>query len=588
MKIPEHVLARLRSQLSRGELVLFPGAGFSKAAHDLAGKALPASKELTQELWDLAFPGQPFDDTTRLGDAFAAAKTKREKDLLAFLRGRLSIGTDSLPDVYRVWFSLPWTRCYTLNLDDLALAVARRFPLPRPIRSVSATSGKTQGSKDPSALEVIHLNGGIWDDLSDMTFSDIDYGARLTTPNSWYVRCSIDVVSRPVIFVGTELDESLLWQYVEYRKGKGPRGLRDLRPGSYFVSPKINSAREYVLSDLNVDLLTMTAKEFQLDVLDTLQQAATDGHLALRSLREAEDRQIVPRLVADMAATPSSTTTEYLMGHEPVWSDLQFGRAIVREFDEEIHTTVTQILRSQLPPMALVLTGTAGSGKSTSLMRLGLRLSAEGIPCYWIDERSNIDPHRLRTIVIDSKGPLAILVDDADLWGGTLSAWARELPKLRQGVLCAFALRSTKVEGLLDVNTLLGADIHEMVMPVLSDVDIEELVRVLDANNRLGVLKGQPHVDRVAAFKRETGAGRQLLVAMINATSGPKFRDKVFLEFKELSDRQRLLYGIVAFTHSQRYSINRDELLLATGLADNETLNAIESLVRRHLGLVQQ
>jgi hypothetical protein len=475
MQIPDHVLTRLKSQTSRGEIVLFLGAGFSKAAHDSASRPLPNSKELTRELWDLAFPRRPFDDTTRLGDAYAAAKAKREKDLLAFLRTRLSVHADSLPDTYRVWFSMPWTRCYTLNLDDLSLAVARRFRLPRSIRAVSATSGKTQGSKDMSALEIIHLNGAIWDDLDDMTLSDIDYGVRLTTPNSWYVRCSVDIVARPVIFVGTELDESLLWQYVEYRKAKGPRGLRDLRPGSYFVSPRINPAREYILSELHVDLVQTTAEEFQRDVLDTLRPAADDGHQALRSLQQAEERQANPRLVSELSGAPSPATTEYLMGHEPAWSDLQSGRAIARECDAEIYIVAKRILRAQSAPVPLVLTGTAGSGKSTSLMRLALRLSAEGTPCYWIDERSNIDPHHLRTITLESEGPMAILIDDADLWGSTLSGWARELPRLREGVVCAFALRSTKVEGLLDVDTLRGVEIYEFAMPLLTDGDIEEL-----------------------------------------------------------------------------------------------------------------
>ncbi len=70
---------------------------------------------------------------------------------------------------------------------------------------------------------------------------------------------------------------------------------------------------------------------------------------------------------------------------------------------------------------------------------------------------------------------------------------------------------------------------------------------------------------------------------MIQATSGDKFKQKVFEEFKGLSDRQRLVYGIVCFVHAQRYSLQRDELLLASGAAYNETLNAIEALVQRHL-----
>jgi hypothetical protein len=38
---------------------------------------------------------------------------------------------------------------------------------------------------------------------------------------------------------------------------------------------------------------------------------------------------------------------------------------------------------------------------------------------------------------------VAILVDDADIWGRILSGWARELPSLRKGALFGCAVRST-------------------------------------------------------------------------------------------------------------------------------------------------
>jgi len=34
-----------------------------------------------------------------------------------------------------------------------------------------------------------------------------------------------DLLSRPAVFVGTPLHEATLWQYIEFRKAKGPRGV---------------------------------------------------------------------------------------------------------------------------------------------------------------------------------------------------------------------------------------------------------------------------------------------------------------------------------------------------------------------------
>ena len=95
------------------------------------------------------------------------------------------------------------------------------------------------------------------------------------------------------------------------------------------------------------------------------------------------------------------------------------------------------------PP--LIITGTAGSGKSTTLMRLALRLSGDGIRTYWIDERTNLKPHLLGRTVQDTEEPVAVLIDDADLWGRTLTNWAIEIPKIRAGVLLCVALRASRI-----------------------------------------------------------------------------------------------------------------------------------------------
>ncbi len=283
MAIDPQLLARLQSQMSRADVILFTGAGFSAAAQDGTGKKLPTGQSLAAELWALAFPGEPFVGSTRLGDAFFAAKARGEATLRRFIKNRLSVHTDTVPAWYAVWVSMPWHRCYTVNIDDVELAVSRRFRLPRPIRAISATSGRTEGSNDPTALEVVHLNGAVWDELDDMTFSVFDYGRRLAAPDVSYIECATALVSRPVLVVGTELEESPLWQYLEARRARG-RGLRELRPGSYLVTPSLNPARAVVLRELNADLITLTAEDFKHQGLTALGGAVEAGRAALAAL----------------------------------------------------------------------------------------------------------------------------------------------------------------------------------------------------------------------------------------------------------------------------------------------------------------
>ena len=212
-------------------------------------------------------------------------------------------------------------------------------------------------------------------------------------------------------------------------------------------------------------------------------------------------------------------------------------------------------------------------------MRLGLYLSAKGVSTYWIDESSDFEVHRLRNLVTQNQDPIAILADDADIFGRTLTGWARELPVLRSRVLFACAVRSTKVDGFVDKDTLGGIEPIEISMPLLGNNDIDDLIGVLERENRLGILRGAKPQERRAAFRRQ--AGRQLLVGMLQATSGLRFSEKAVEEYTQLTGIARLLYGIICLVHSQRHKMSRDEVLTSVGSTDNWTLNLLERLVNR-------
>ena len=102
--------------------------------------------------------------------------------------------------------------------------------------------------------------------------------------------------------------------------------------------------------------------------------------------------------------------------------DLLNGKAIERAHDEGLLETATQILEGKLPATALALTGTAGTGKSTALMSLALKLSGSGIPVVWVDKESEAGPARIRQRVREFKDKVVLAIDDADLYGRELLA----------------------------------------------------------------------------------------------------------------------------------------------------------------------
>lgn len=92
--------------------------------------------------------------------------------------------------------------------------------------------------------------------------------------------------------------------------------------------------------------------------------------------------------------------------------------------------------------------------------------------------------------------------------------------------------------------------------------------------------------ERRKAFREQ--AGRQLLVAMIQATSGENFERKAQDEYVELDRSQKYPYALVAVATSLRNWLSKDEILLAQGDSADEVLVALERLTARHLILTSR
>ncbi len=237
--------------------MLFTGAGFSAGARARNGDGLPDSAGMIRELWaELFGPSEP--DDSSLADLYDVALLRAPDRLREYLARRLRIGEAPLPEVYARWFAAPWRRIYTLNVDDLEVAVARQFRLPRPLRSVSALATH-HAPAIAGALDVVHLNGLAGDDPRQVTFSTMQYAARLCGHEREYDRLVEDLRACSFVFVGTTLDEAVLWQHVEM-KASGV-GRQASGPRSFLVSPHLSRARQILLDSHGIEWIGTTAEE---------------------------------------------------------------------------------------------------------------------------------------------------------------------------------------------------------------------------------------------------------------------------------------------------------------------------------------
>ena len=216
-------------------------------------------------------------------------------------------------------------------------------------------------------------------------------------------------------------------------------------------------------------------------------------------------------------------------------------------------------------------------------MRLALALTAEGHDCGWTSADFDVSPRDLREAASLGELPGVLFVDDAGRYGGEAGPLSRDLSRASRRPLLILGVRSGRVERLADRLRLLGVEHEELVIPRLSDTDIRALLRVLSSANRLGVLRGQPLTRQMEEFRARERANRDLLVAMLEATSGRRFEERIEEELDELDGTQRYIYAMVAVSTEYGLSLGRDQILLGVADPSNESLQAVQDLIRRLL-----
>jgi tetratricopeptide (TPR) repeat protein len=475
-----------------------------------------------------------------------------------------------LDDIHRLWFSYPWYRVYTVNVDTLAAAAQRAFDLPRELRVLSGLSEGAPAAESPQ-LQVVHLNGTLAD-APDVTFSMRQYAQRAAGSDLWYENLVRDLQVRPVLYIGTQLNEPALWTYIEARADKPER---EFRPGSYLVTPDLPRARRVALSGYNITWVKGRTGEFARGVLEPLDSEAHAGRAAIQERLAADHggRIVLPLL--DIIDDAQNDEREFLGGREPRWSDLTHGYAFTRESDDELAATL-----DEASPRLVLLTGTAGTGKSTTAMRLALRYAERGKDVYVLNRYTHA---RFRAIrgAVEVAGVDILFIDDLDRFGESTLALLTDLLDDNDKLVVIGCIRSSRLEALGDVAPP-GVPYEEFTVPRLGESDVDELLSALDRANRLGALKGLSMAERRQRVKERFG--RQLLVAMIEITSNQRFHEKVESECKELEGVAARVYAAAAVATSLHTGLTDDELVIA-GRAENpsDAIAAIDRLTGRHL-----
>lgn len=583
-------LQYLKRHLLRNNVVLFLGAGFSMAATNVLGRTLPSSKELARALFEyMGYPGT-YDDTP-LGILYQAALRKPggNAPLLSLLQRMLQVV--DYPEWYGLisrWF---WHRIYTTNVDNLVELIFKDYGGEGGLSTLVAPSEYQERDQFLRAVQYVKLNGSLESFDRGLTFDPKEYGRRAAESDVWYDHFVRDFSTRPTVFIGSELDEPLFWQYIAIRQHRSRHG-SERRRQSFLVCPHISAAKRDALREFNVKPVEGTAEQFlqelasEPDIIVSRQQVlhnldpTLEELLALESaglphseIALAEEFFAVFRPVR--AEEPvTGLRSHFLLGSPPAWADIFNHLDADREINRTLRNSIASYLTGDIDDGSLVLlTGAAGSGKTTIAKRVSVMLAGEGFSVYFADSTTRFLPEQLIAYLKPYERRIILVFDDASIDLRRVTELALMCSSLKVRPIIVVSIRSND----LALKRYLFEDLNitEVRVPDLSEPDIKAILATLENNGLLGDLRKLSPDARANVFREK--ARKQILVAMREATRGLGFDEIIEDEYNKTEPREaKLVYLIAAIPSAYHYFVSRGQLVAAMDLPPSDTLGLIE------------
>lgn len=526
---------------------------------------------------------------TNLKTLYAAAQThkKGKAALRDFLIGQLSVKEYS-PWYKKVcdWF---WRRVYTFNADDLLEHVFYDHVSPVLDRIVAPSTYKERDAFLRS-IQYVKLHGSV-DDARDLTFGPREYGTRAAARTDiWYLHFVEDYSTLPTIFVGTELDEPLMWQYVELRGAQQVRGQKVRRPKCFLVSPTISKPNEEVLEQFNIVSIRARGQEFFEWLTEQMAPMRREEVLrlidpSLEPALRASERGVPNQEVAvaenffsffRIPIRPSNPRIRatFLLGSPPTWEDIAADLDAHREIDDVVLTTLLDVLKRDSADV-VIISSAAGGGKSTTCKRAAMELVDLGHSVFFSDGETSPNPEKIAAYVAKLEQRSFLFFDHA---GHDLAAIAELVERFRDSKVrpvVVVAARSNDLAFRGFEFARVGARTIYLSIPNLSENDIRAILDTLERQNLLGSLREKDLDERIEVFR--TKAKKQILVAMREATSGRGFDEIIQDEFDNVHPKDaQLLYLIAALASDEEYGLTIQQMITAMDLPPNDTQLLVE------------
>lgn len=567
----------LKSNIAKGNVILFLGAGASCSSKNHHGDNLRMGNSLAEHM--SRHFSEPYGNES-LKDVYSSIRFIHKERVNDYFEDVMRYCRPS--DSYIKLAQYAWRRIYTINIDD-AFDRALSNNRVQDINVCSMASKYRIQDQTFSRLDYIKLHGSVDRLQEGVIFSPEEYADISSQEHHWYAMLPQDYTDSVFLFIGTNIDEPALLKVLNDFKLK-----YKTEPGRHYLlipsatTHQINS----LMSRYNVEHLPGKLEDFTnwlesefpkplasidlfhannpglTDILSTVKPGEQTKKYSSRELDVLTSVVLLNNSFFSKVPVHAGQSIEYdfYTGVKPTWSDIKSKIPAELQVYQSFRDTVKNNIKENIHISVLI--GQAGSGKTTVLMQIAESLSKEiDLPLYYYDNSAPLDEliyalngiHDRYVIFIDKLSncipQLLKIINEKKLDSCFIVCTERKnIWKKTCESRCASYARTLDVEKITKSDAL-------------------KILSKLELYGRWTRLASMTKDERLNEFMIHSN--KQILIALLESTRGKGFKEIIEDDYNNLeSPEERSLVNLVGL-----FTLHNN-----TGIKKGNAFNALLSL----------
>jgi cold shock CspA family protein len=555
---PQHLI----NSVKEGTAVLFLGAGASMGALHNSGNTIPSTQGLSDQIAE-RFLGDGFKGRTLSTVAETAINESSLIDVQTFIRDIFS--EFSPATFHKLIPTFAWKAIATTNYD---LIVERAYEVKERLQDVVVfkKDGENVDSliTKPTDIPYIKLHGcitNINDIETPLILTPDQYVTHRKNREHLFNRIKELWYNNTIIFIGHSLidhDIRIILKELEE--------LKEAKPRSYMVSPGLTEPDKRLFEAKRITPINLSFEDF----INKLNKEIEKHKRVLSTVASTASTPIYRRFYV-AHAKPSQVLTSFLerdieylyhgfktshvspktfyKGYFQEWGAIEQKLDVKRDIEDTLlyEVFLEDEAEKDVKQELILIKGHAGSGKTVLLKRIAWDAAMEYDKfCLILKPDTRPDYDALLELYTYTKQRIFLFVDSAIDNGTTISSFLEHAKRDSLPITIITTERNNEWNEK-------GTDLDPFVttqynLEYLKQGEIVELVKLLTLHKSLGYLEDKTDEEKIDAFTKK--AGRQLLVALHEATEGEPFEDIIRNEYKSIvSPEARKLYLTVCILH---------------------------------------